>query len=132
MTHELYILLLTMTGDPNASAAVNLAATAAERMSLEQRKDWCKKTKIAPKIPPGMMFAKYSFWAQFQTKLVWEVAWGVVKANGDSGRKDRLAAWLRERREDAIRLETAWPPKPVFRPVYELPQVRTDFSQFFK
>ena len=128
MTHPLYQELLLLATDANARAAVNLAANGST--PKEQRKEWCKRTRAAffPRKPEGMTYLRHSFWQQVEAKFIWEIAWGVLPTTDE--RKTRLAEWLKERREEAIRrakgdvisLDGIWPPAASFQRAYTLPQ----------
>ncbi len=114
--HNLYLELLTMTGETSPARAPQQAAaairTAAIRNTPEKfRSDMEAATRkdILPAIPDGMTFARGSFWSDFRAKFIWHRAW-----KGDALQKHNAAEWLRKQREDAQRRGTAWPPKPVF------------------
>ena len=121
MTHALYLELLLLADHPNGKAAVNIAANAQRTMSPDLRATYSvsMRSHFFPHTPEGMTFYKNSFWAAFCVKMIWRKAW-----EGTDAQKDAAAAWLKERRETAIRRGEAWPPKPMFQKAVSLPQPR--------
>lgn len=112
-------LLLLCTTD-QARNAIRTAAI--EGTTEEFRKQMCKETRrnFVPELPEGQVRLRECFWFSFSVKLVWEVAWGT-----NDERKDRLAEWIRAKREATQRRGKAWPPKPIYQKAFTLPQPRT-------
>jgi len=116
----LYTELQLLCTIDQATKAVQTAAI--EGTPEEFRKEMCKATRkyIVPGIPEGRIRWKGCFWFTFNIKGVWECAWG---ANDE--KKDRIAEWLKAKRETAQKYGRPWPPAPVYTAAFTLPQHRT-------
>mgnify|MGYP003498754588 FL=1 len=114
--NTLYHELRTLTDNPHVWAAINTAAI--EGAPAEMLRKLEKQISILPAIPPGKRFAKECFWAKFQAKFVWHIAFGK-----DDARKDSAARWLREMREAAQSRGQQWPPISIFVPSVTVPEV---------
>ena len=116
----LYDELLLLCETTQAKKAIESAAI--EGTPEEFRKQMCKETRrnFVPELPEGQVRLRECFWFSFSVKLVWEVAWGT-----NDERKDRLAEWIRAKREATQRRGKAWPPKPIYQKAFTLPQMRT-------
>jgi hypothetical protein len=116
----LYTELQLLCTTDQATKAVQTAAI--EGTPEQFRKAMCKETRkyIVPQIPEGHARLKECFWLRFSVKSVWECAWGT-----NDERKERLAEWLKEKREAAQKRGSEWPPKPIYQKAFSLPQPRT-------
>ena len=103
----LYQELRLLTDNPHVIAAIDTAAI--EGAPAELLRGLEKFVSILPEIPPGKRFSKECFWAKFQAKFVWHMAF-----SKNDARKDSAARWLRAMREAAQSKGQHWPPKPIF------------------
>jgi len=116
----IYAELLLLCETTQAKKAIESAAI--EGTPEQFRKEMCKTTRkhVVPGIPEGQARLRECFWFSFNVKGVWECAWGT-----NDEKKDRLAEWLKEKRETAQRRGYEWPPKPIYQKAFTLPQPRT-------
>ncbi len=116
----LYAELTLLCTDDQARKSV--ANAAIEGTQEQFRKEMCKATRkhVVPEIPEGQVRIKECFWFSFNIKGVWECAWGT-----NDERKDRIAEWLKSKRETAQKHGREWPPKPIYQKAFNLPQPRT-------
>ena len=116
----LYDELILLCETTQAKKAIESAAI--ENTPEEFRKQMCKETRkhVVPGIPEGQVRLKECFWFTCNVKGVWECAWGT-----NDEKKDRLAEWIRAKREATQRRGKAWPQKPIYQKAFTLPQPRT-------
>jgi len=119
--NALYAELQLLCTTDQATKAVQTAAI--EGTPEEFRKEMCKATRkhVVPPLPTGYIRIKECFWFAFNVKGVWECTWGT-----NDEKKNRLAEWLKEKRESAQKRGAEWPPKPIFQKAFTLPQPHKD------
>ena len=116
----LYTELTLLCANEQARNAVKTAAI--EGTPEAFRKNMCKATRkfVVPEIPEGQIRLRECFWLAFNVKGIWECAWGT-----NDEKKNRLAEWLRTKREATQKRGKEWPPKPIYQKAFNLPQPRT-------
>ena len=118
--NEIYNELILLCETDQARHAVKTAAI--EGTPEDFRVHMCKQTRkhIVPGIPEGKTRLKECFWFTFNVKGVWECAWSTKEE-----KKNKIAEWLKEKRESAAKRGSEWPPKPIYQKAFTLPQPRT-------
>jgi hypothetical protein len=118
--NALYEELQMLCTTDQATKAVQTAAI--EGTPETFRKEMCRATRkhVVPPLPTGHVRLKDCFWFTFNVKGVWECAWGT-----NDEKKEKLAEWLKDKRETAQKRGAEWPPMPIFQKAFSLPQPNT-------
>lgn len=121
MTTSLYNELLALLPLARNQDGARAAIMTAKQPTLPEqfRRDMMRKTWLMwlPEMPEEQEFMRGTFWDVLSDAMPVRRLW-----LGSDERKQRLADWLKERRERAMKKGEAYPPKPIFRPQVVLPQ----------